>query len=256
MGIDVWEVVDAAATKPFGFQSFQPGPGPRRPLHPARPLLPLVEGARVRLLGALHRARRRGQQQHAVLLPLGDLAGAEPRAAAVGLRLEDPDPRRRLQGRHRRRARDAGREADRAAAHRRRRRRLPRPARPRVRRDDAPRRSSPRPTTASRSSPPTRRSTTATSSSARRSSSTSATPRAGTRSRGRCGSSSDPVRIAQVGLGAWGENLVRNLDVLADLTGSATPRTSGATRSRGASRTRARPAPSTSCSPTPSSRRS
>jgi UDP-N-acetyl-D-glucosamine dehydrogenase len=27
MGIDVWEVVQAAATKPFGFQSFQPGPG-------------------------------------------------------------------------------------------------------------------------------------------------------------------------------------------------------------------------------------
>jgi UDP-N-acetyl-D-glucosamine dehydrogenase len=27
MGIDVWEVVDAAATKPFGFQPFYPGPG-------------------------------------------------------------------------------------------------------------------------------------------------------------------------------------------------------------------------------------
>jgi UDP-N-acetyl-D-glucosamine dehydrogenase len=27
MSIDVWEVVDAAATKPFGFMSFQPGPG-------------------------------------------------------------------------------------------------------------------------------------------------------------------------------------------------------------------------------------
>ncbi len=27
MNIDVWEVVGAAATKPFGFQSFQPGPG-------------------------------------------------------------------------------------------------------------------------------------------------------------------------------------------------------------------------------------
>ncbi len=27
MGIDVWEVVEAAATKPFGFQPFQPGPG-------------------------------------------------------------------------------------------------------------------------------------------------------------------------------------------------------------------------------------
>jgi UDP-N-acetyl-D-glucosamine dehydrogenase len=27
MGIDVWEVVDAASTKPFGFMSFKPGPG-------------------------------------------------------------------------------------------------------------------------------------------------------------------------------------------------------------------------------------
>ena len=27
MGIDVWEVVDAAATKPFGFMRFEPGPG-------------------------------------------------------------------------------------------------------------------------------------------------------------------------------------------------------------------------------------
>ena len=27
MGIDVWEVLDAAATKPFGFMKFSPGPG-------------------------------------------------------------------------------------------------------------------------------------------------------------------------------------------------------------------------------------
>ncbi len=27
MGIDIWEVIAAAATKPFGFQPFQPGPG-------------------------------------------------------------------------------------------------------------------------------------------------------------------------------------------------------------------------------------
>ena len=27
MGVDVWEVVEAAATKPFGFMSFRPGPG-------------------------------------------------------------------------------------------------------------------------------------------------------------------------------------------------------------------------------------
>ena len=27
MGIDIWEVVDAAATKPFGYMRFSPGPG-------------------------------------------------------------------------------------------------------------------------------------------------------------------------------------------------------------------------------------
>ena len=32
MGIDVWEVVDAAATKPFGFMRFEPGPRDGRPL--------------------------------------------------------------------------------------------------------------------------------------------------------------------------------------------------------------------------------
>ncbi len=28
MGVDVWEVIDAASTKPFGFQAFRPGIGP------------------------------------------------------------------------------------------------------------------------------------------------------------------------------------------------------------------------------------
>ena len=27
MGIDVWEVIEAAKTKPFGFNAFYPGPG-------------------------------------------------------------------------------------------------------------------------------------------------------------------------------------------------------------------------------------
>ena len=48
MGIDVWEVLDAASTKPFGFMRFNPGPGLGRPLHPARSVLPVLEGARVR----------------------------------------------------------------------------------------------------------------------------------------------------------------------------------------------------------------
>ena len=27
MGVDIWEVIDAASTKPFGFHPFYPGPG-------------------------------------------------------------------------------------------------------------------------------------------------------------------------------------------------------------------------------------
>lgn len=27
MGIDIWEVIDAAKTKPYGFMAFYPGPG-------------------------------------------------------------------------------------------------------------------------------------------------------------------------------------------------------------------------------------
>ena len=43
MGINVWEVIDAAATKPFGFMPFYPGPGPGRPLHPDRSVLSVLE---------------------------------------------------------------------------------------------------------------------------------------------------------------------------------------------------------------------
>ena len=68
MGIDVWEVIDAAATKPFGFMPFRPGPGLGRPLHPDRPLLPHVEGARVRPAHGVHRAGRQGQLADAELL--------------------------------------------------------------------------------------------------------------------------------------------------------------------------------------------
>ena len=67
MGIDIWEVIEAAKTKPFGFTPFYPGPGPRRPLHPARPVLPVVEGGRVRHLDPLHRAGGRNQHPHAAL---------------------------------------------------------------------------------------------------------------------------------------------------------------------------------------------
>jgi UDP-N-acetyl-D-glucosamine dehydrogenase len=67
MDIDIFEVVDAAKTKPFGFMPFYPGSRTRRPLHPDRPVLPDVEGARVRRQHPLHRARRRDQHRHAEL---------------------------------------------------------------------------------------------------------------------------------------------------------------------------------------------
>ena len=45
MGIDVYEVIEAAKTKPFGFQAFYPGPGSGRALHPHRPFLSHLESA-------------------------------------------------------------------------------------------------------------------------------------------------------------------------------------------------------------------
>ena len=85
MGIDVWEVIEAAGTKPFGFMSRSPARA-WRPLHPDRPVLLDLEGAGVRLLHRVHRARRQGQREHAVLLPVARLAGAEPRPAALAER--------------------------------------------------------------------------------------------------------------------------------------------------------------------------
>ena len=79
MGIDIWEVIDAAATKPFGFTRFDPGPGMGGHCLPGRPLLPDLEGARVRHVDRVHRARRQGQPGDAVLLPREDRAGAERR---------------------------------------------------------------------------------------------------------------------------------------------------------------------------------
>ena len=36
LGISAWEVIEAAATKPFALPAALPGPGPRRRLHPDR----------------------------------------------------------------------------------------------------------------------------------------------------------------------------------------------------------------------------
>ena len=55
MGINVWEVIEAAATKPFGFMPFFPGTRPGRPLHPDRSVLSLLEDQAGGHRGAVHR---------------------------------------------------------------------------------------------------------------------------------------------------------------------------------------------------------
>ena len=44
----MWEAIDAASTKPFGYMRFTPGPGCRRPLPADRPVVPVLAGAATR----------------------------------------------------------------------------------------------------------------------------------------------------------------------------------------------------------------
>ena len=134
MGIDIWEVVDAAATKPFGFMRFDPGPGLGGHCIPIDPFY-LTWKARefdfstrfIELAGEVN--------QNMPYYCRSRVSQALNHGAGKSLkRLADPRARRRLQGGHLRHARVARGEADRAAAERRCRRRVPRPPRPVVRR--------------------------------------------------------------------------------------------------------------------------
>ena len=58
MGINVWEVIDAAATKPFGFMPFYPGPGLGGHCIPIDPVLSFLEDQAGRHRSALYRAGR------------------------------------------------------------------------------------------------------------------------------------------------------------------------------------------------------
>ena len=67
MGIDVWEVIAAAKTKPFGFQAFYPGPGLGGHCIPIDPFYLTWAARQARPEHALHRAGRRGQHGHAAV---------------------------------------------------------------------------------------------------------------------------------------------------------------------------------------------
>ena len=115
MGIDIWEVIDAAATKPYGFMRFDPGPGMGGHCLPVDPFY-LAWRAReydfctefIELAGKINQAMPYFCVEQ-------DRAGAQRRRQG-GPRIAHRAPRRLLQGRRRRHARVAGAEDPRAAA--------------------------------------------------------------------------------------------------------------------------------------------
>ena len=136
MEIDIWEVVDAAVDQAVRLHALRAGAGHGRPLPAGRPVLPDLEGARVRPRDGVHRAGRQGQRADALLLHREDRAGAQRRPQARP-RLPRARARRVLQAGRGGHPRVAGAEDPRAAAGARRRRRLPRPARARAARRSA-----------------------------------------------------------------------------------------------------------------------
>ena len=121
MGIDIWEVVDAAATKPYGFMRFEPGPGMGGHCLPVDPFY-LTWRARefdmatefIELAGKINQQ----MPYHCVAKVERALNDAGP----AGQGRADRDHRRRLQAGRRRRARVASAEDHHAATRARRRR--------------------------------------------------------------------------------------------------------------------------------------
>ncbi len=132
LGIDIWEVIDAAATKPFGFMRFEPGPGMGGHCLPVDPFYLAFKAREHRLLHGVRRARRQDQPVAPAVLRAQDGACPQRRRQA-GQRLARADPRRLLQGRRRRPAGGARAEDHPPPPRARRGRLLPRPTRARAR---------------------------------------------------------------------------------------------------------------------------
>ena len=111
MDIDVWEVIDAAATKPFGFMPFYPGPGLGGHCIPIDPVLSFLEDPAGGVRGALHRAGRLRQQPDAALRGGQDPERAQ-RLRQAAARLAHSHHGRGLQAGYRRPARVAGAGCD------------------------------------------------------------------------------------------------------------------------------------------------
>lgn len=68
LGVNAWEVIDAAAKKPFGFVKFAPGSGLGG--HCIPPPLPLLGAQNIKLHGPFYRTRRCDQYEYARTLGL------------------------------------------------------------------------------------------------------------------------------------------------------------------------------------------
>ena len=101
MGIDIWEVVDAASTKPYGFMRFEPGPGMGGHCLPVDPFY-LTWRAREFHMSTefIELAGKINQQMPYYCAERVEHALNDARKSVNGSR--DPHPRRQLQGRRRR----------------------------------------------------------------------------------------------------------------------------------------------------------
>ncbi len=109
VGIDVWEVIDAAATKPFGFMPFYPGPGVGGHCIPLDPtyLAWQVRRDAGHQFRMLEEAEDINAQMPAWVA--GRIGEAAERARQGREGREDPGAGRRVQARRRRRPRVARR---------------------------------------------------------------------------------------------------------------------------------------------------
>ena len=68
LGLDVWEIIDAAASKPYGFMRFTPGPGVGGHCIPLDPYYLSWKLKTLNYNAQFHPARGRNQQRNAALL--------------------------------------------------------------------------------------------------------------------------------------------------------------------------------------------
>ena len=111
LDIDLWDAIDCAETKPFGYMAFRPGPGRRRTLHPRRPVVPVTPGqGEARLRIPTRRAGGGDQHRRAALRRRARPRPAE-RAGPGRARRERAAARRDVQAEHLRPPREPCRPA-------------------------------------------------------------------------------------------------------------------------------------------------